>query len=121
MYCNKCGKKINDNANFCSVCGAKVETLENQEKINTVEVDKKVNENNKINFDNLFIKVVIGVVLVFIVEVITIKLVVLKYEVKANSYNQFNKYNQYNETDTKKNKTKENMFDDDEIQPNYSN
>lgn len=121
MYCNKCGKKLNDNANFCASCGTKTETVENQEKINTVKVDKKVNENNKINFDNLFIKVVIGVVLIFIVELITIKLVALKYEVKANSYNQFNKYNQYNETNTNtnKNKTKEYMIDPNSIQPNY--
>lgn len=44
MYCGKCGKEINDNANFCKSCGAKTnkvyESYSSTEKTNVVQETK---------------------------------------------------------------------------------
>lgn len=46
MYCSKCGSEINEGANFCYMCGEKVEFLVNknnsiQQKVNSSEIDRE--------------------------------------------------------------------------------
>lgn len=47
MYCTKCGTKNNDNAKFCSGCGAPVSTEQGQGLSNTVETVSAENTGNQ--------------------------------------------------------------------------
>ena len=58
MYCVKCGAALNENANFCSVCGQKVELANQNDKLSVVDesaVDNTERESNTLQVsDNRF-------------------------------------------------------------------
>jgi len=46
MYCQNCGNKVKDNAKFCSLCGAKLNSVE---KVKEEKIEKKVESNSSID------------------------------------------------------------------------
>ena len=56
MYCNKCGNELVDGSKFCSKCGAKTETINNNKTI----------EKPKMQHHKIIIPITIGIIILFI-------------------------------------------------------
>ena len=71
MYCSKCGKEINDNANFCKHCGFKTNIKQGIEEditnINTMSSENTNIKTKKIVYTVLWVIICIGIA-VFIIH-----------------------------------------------------
>ena len=92
MYCNKCGKKLNDSDLFCSKCGNKIERIKQEPEIKLNEEQEYSNSQNEGNLNQnqkvklVFTKGVEGYFAVIGIYIDDIKIGRIKYKKVIETY-----------------------------------